>query len=83
MPRSINVGVSVLLPRTDVPAAALRELRFISRVAGAMGIQALSQRLSTEVSFQVGVYPEFRAKEVAQTLEGVGFRVVLVEQNVG
>ena len=83
MPRSTTVGVSVLLSGAEASAAGLRELRSASKAAAAMGIQALAQQLSREVSFQVGVFPECLAKEVAQALEGVGFEVVLVEQNVG
>ena len=83
MPRSTRVGVSVLLSQAEASAAGLRELRSVSNAAAAMGVQALVQQLSRDVSFQVGVFPEFRAKEVAQVLEGVGFQVVLVEQNVG
>jgi hypothetical protein len=83
MPRSTSFGVAVLLSQAGVSAAALRELRSLSAGAGALPIQNLTQQLSSGVPFQVGVYPSLRAQEVAQRLEGVGFRVLVTKQNAG
>ena len=83
MPRTQNFVVSVLPLQTQVPAAALRQLRVVSVLARQLPLQELEQQLSGQAPFQVGVFAEFRAQEVAQGLECAGFSVCLVGQDGG
>jgi hypothetical protein len=70
-----SVQVFVQAPNAEASALELKTLRACSPEAKSLSAQQLQKQLASGALFNVGVFPEYRARELADQLEAAGFRV--------
>lgn len=76
--RGTSIRLSVQATTSPPSALALKALRDCSSSAKSLSAGELHQKLASGDYFTVGVFPEYKGREVATELERMGFKVLSI-----